>query len=222
MIGSIVIQKPVDQAQQLFLLYHGVGGLPQSLVTLGTQIARAFPQSLVVSVQAADACDLGQGYQWFSVRGLTEENREQRVAQAMPAFVESIQYWQNTAQVTAAATAVIGFSQGAIIALCSTQLQQLHAARIIAIAGRFAVVPEALHAEATVHLIHGKDDTVLPYGFAVQAAERLLALGSDVTADVLPLVGHEINDEIESLVLKRLQTYLPKRYWDAAQREIGS
>ena len=140
----------------------------------------------------------------------------------MPAFVESIQYWQNTAQVTAAATAVIGFSQGAIIALCSTQLQQLHAARIIAIAGRFAVVPEALHAEATVHLIHGKDDTVLPYGFAVQAAERLLALGSDVTADVLPLVGHEINDEIESLVLKRLQTYLPKRYWDAAQREIGS
>ena len=172
-------------------------------------------------MQAADACDLGEGYQWFSVRGITEDNREQRVAQAMPAFVESIQHWQNRALVNAASTAVIGFSQGAIMALGSTQLQPLHAGRIIAIAGRFAVAPQALHSEATAHFIHGKDDAVIPYGYTVQDAKRLLALGSDVTADVLPFTGHEINQEIESLVLKRLQTYLPKRYWDAAQREIG-
>ena len=29
MSGSIVIQQPAEQAQQLFLLYHGVGSTPQ-------------------------------------------------------------------------------------------------------------------------------------------------------------------------------------------------
>ena len=221
MNGSIVIQQPAEQAQQLFLLYHGVGSTPHGLVSLGAQIANSFPHSLVVSAQAAHACDLGQGYQWFSVRNITEENRAARVAQAMPVFIESIQYWQNVAQLPATSTAVIGFSQGAIMALCSTQLRQLHAARIMSISGRFARTPEALHPEATAHFIHGKTDSVIHYGHTVQAAQRLVALGSDVTADVLPMVGHEINQEIEALVLKRLQTYLPKRLWDAARQNAA-
>ena len=217
---SIIIQKPTGQAQQLFLLYHGVGAVPQGLSPLGLQIATVFPQAMVVSVQAPHASDLGQGYQWFSVRAITEENRLERVAQAMPAFIESIQYWQDTAQTTAASTALLGFSQGAIMALCSTQEASLFAGRVIAVAGRFAVIPKAIHPEATVHFIHGKDDAVIPYGYTVEAAEHLINLGSDVTADVLPFVGHEVTAEIEALVLKRLQIYLPKRYWDAAQREI--
>ena len=31
--------------------------------------------------------DLGGGWQWFSVRGVTEDSRPARIAEAMPSFV---------------------------------------------------------------------------------------------------------------------------------------
>ena len=214
---SIIIQKPENQAQQLFLLFHGVGATPQGLVPLGEQLATAFPHSMVVSVQAAHASDLGQGFQWFSVRGITQENRLDRVTQAMPAFSHCIAHWQKHAQVDAACTALIGFSQGAIMALASTQSPPMQAARVVAVAGRFPVAPEAIPFDSTVHFIHGKQDAIVPYGYTVEAAERLVAMGCDITADVIPFAGHEINAEMQALVLQRLQNHLPKRYWNAAQ-----
>jgi phospholipase/carboxylesterase len=51
----------------------------------------------------------------------------------------------------------------------------------------------------------------------VHAAERLVQLGADVTADVIPFVGHEINEEVANLVIERLTTHIPQRYWEAAQ-----
>jgi phospholipase/carboxylesterase len=68
-----------------------------------------------------------------------------------------------------------------------------------------------------VHLIHGKQDAVIPYAHTVYAAERLVSLDADVTADVLPFVGHEINEEVTALMMERLSTHIPKRLWEAAQ-----
>ena len=218
MNGSITIQQPEGPAQQLFLLFHGYGATPQGLVPLGQRLGAAFPHSLVVSVQAPHACDLGRGFQWFSAQGITEENRLDRITKAMPAFSDCVAHWQKHSKLDAARTALIGFSQGAIMALASTQSPPMQAGRVVALAGRFAVLPDAVPPECTLHFIHGKQDAVIPYGFTIEAAERLVALGCDITADVLPFVGHEVNAEVESLVLNRLQTHLPKRYWDAAEK----
>jgi phospholipase/carboxylesterase len=35
---------------------------------------------------------------------------------------------------------------------------------------------------------------------------------------VLPSAGHEINDEMLDLVVRRLKTHVPKRHWEAALR----
>jgi predicted esterase len=32
--------------------------------------------------------------QWFSVQGVTEENRQQRIDAIMPTFIETVRYWQ--------------------------------------------------------------------------------------------------------------------------------
>lgn len=66
-------------------------------------------------------------------------------------------------------------------------------------------------------MIHGKQDSVIAYSHTVHAAERLVQLGADITADVIPFVGHEITPEIAQLVIERLTTHVPKRYFDAAQ-----
>ncbi len=216
MTDALFIQRPAGAAQQLFLLFHGVGGMPEDMQALGERLTQAFPKAAIVGVAAAFDCDLGRGRQWFSVQGIDDANRGARVAQALPLFLAEVQRWQTELAVPAAATALIGFSQGAILALEASKQTELVAARVIGIAGRFITLPAQLHPHCTVHLIHGKSDAVMPYGLTVQAAEHLVAIGADVTADVLPFVRHEVAQEVMDLVLERLQGHIPQARWREA------
>ncbi len=217
---SLIVHPPEGgQAKQLFLLFHGVGAAPDDLVPLGRILAQSFPQSAVVSVQAPHDCPYSSGYQWYSVDSVTDAQRVERTALALPLFQQAVQQWQHAFGVTEDATALVGFSQGAIMALSSTQHAPRLAARIVALSGRFNQLPDIAPSDCTLHLIHGKQDAVIPYAHTVYAAERLVQLGADVTADVIPFAGHEINEEIAALVIERLRTHVPKRFWEAAQQE---
>lgn len=217
---DLVVQMPAGQVAQLFLLFHGVGATEQDMAMLGRRLASTFPAGAVVCVRAPTPSDLGQGFQWFSVAGITEETRPARIAAAMPAFTETVRHWQRQTGVGPSATAVVGFSQGAIMALESTQLQLPTAlcGRVVALSGRFAGTVAAVGPETTVHLVHGKQDAVVPYAHTVRAAEQLVALGSDVTADVIPFLGHTISQEVELLVVERLTGYIPQERWRQALR----
>lgn len=212
---ALILQQPSPKAAQLILLFHGVGSNAQSLTGLGQAYAQAFPQAMVVAVDAPHASELAPGgRQWFSVTGVTEENRGERVDAALPAFEFAVRHWQERSGVDTAGTALVGFSQGAIMALASALRPEPVAARVIAIAGRFARLPEApLHEGSTLHLLHGKADTVMPYSHAIEGAMRLKALGTDFTADVLPFIGHELHPDLVELAVEKLQQHVPARLW---------
>ena len=216
MSDSIVVARPDGPPGQLMLLLHGVGAGPEDLVPLGHRLAREFPSAFIVSVAAP--VQPGGGHAWFAIHAITEENRPERVAAAMPGFVETVQHWQREAGVGLDAVALVGFSQGAIMALESTRDRPAIAGRVIAIAGRFALLPATPNGDTTLHLFHGKLDPVIHYGFTVEAAQHLVRIGADVTADVVPFVGHQITDGIVELIIERLRGHLPKRTWEAAMR----
>lgn len=197
---SIVIARPA-QPNQLVLLFHGVGSSAANLAPVGESIAQARPGAAVVSVDAPHASTLGSGREWFSVLGVTEQNRPQRVAEAMPLFLQSVARWQQATGVGVEATALVGFSQGAILALESTQVDRAPAAgRVIALAGRFAE-PVRRAPAGVIHLIHGEVDQVVPTRFSVDAERALKALGAGVTLDLLPGLGHGIDARAMQLVL---------------------
>ena len=218
MSDSLIVARPEGQAQQLMLLFHGVGADAPDLAPLGRVLAAEFPQAFIVSVAAPWPAEGGGGRQWFPVQGIDEDNRLARIEAAMPAFVETVARWQKEAGVGLDAVALIGFSQGGIMALESTRDRPAIAGRVISIAGRFARLPETANADTTFHMFHGKADPVIPYGFTVEAAQHLVAIGADVTADVIPHVGHQIDASIAELLIERLRGHLPKRTWEAAMR----
>jgi phospholipase/carboxylesterase len=218
MSDSIVVARPEGQAQQLMLLFHGVGATAQDLVPLGRVLAEEFPQAFVVSVAAPAPSGPGGGRQWFSVLDITEENRSGRVAAALPAFVETVERWRKEAGVGLDAVALIGFSQGGIMALESTRDRPAIAGRVISIAGRFAQLPATPNPDTTLHMFHGKLDPVIPYGYTFEAAQHLVAIGADVTADIIPNLGHQINEDVAELLIERLRGHLPKRTWEAAMK----
>ena len=217
MSDSIVVARPEGPAPQLMLLFHGVGSTAESLVPLGRVLAAEFPQAFIVSVAAPLPSEAG-GRHWFSVAGITEDNRAARVDAAMPAFLETVERWRREAGVGTDAVALVGFSQGAIMALESTRDRPAVAGRIVSIAGRFARLPEAANAGTTFHMFHGKADPVIPYGFTVEGAKHLVALGADLTADVIPGIGHHITPELAELLIERLRGHLPRRVWEAAMK----
>ena len=214
-MNAIVIQQPEVPAQ-LILLFHGVGSQAQSMQPLGQQLADAFPQALVACINAAHPSDFPGGYQWFSVVGITEENRQARVDAAMPAFLASIQTWQQQARLGPQATALVGFSQGAIMALETTKLGNAAtpeaptapAGRVVSIAGRYATLPEDGHYQGTVHLLHGKSDGVISYEQTIIGAHRLRSLDIDFTAEVRPGIGHEVHPEFGEVLVERLQNHI--------------
>ena len=58
---------------------------------------------------------------------------------------------------------------------------------------------------------NGLDDAVLPHRQRVAAARRLVALGADVTADVLPQIGHELDPRLIERAIDQLRSFLPRR-----------
>jgi phospholipase/carboxylesterase len=204
MPASIVIQQAAQAAQSLVLLFHGVGASAADLVPLGQFLARAMPQAQVVSVQAPNASDLGSGWQWFSVQGVTPANRAARVAGAMPTFEATVKHWQHEAGVGPAGTVIVGFSQGSIMALESTQLPTALAHRVVAIAGRFAQPPRQAPLAGSVHLLHGEQDGVIPAAEGRDAATRLRELGAVVTLDLYPGLGHGVDMRVAERIVQLL------------------
>jgi phospholipase/carboxylesterase len=205
MTHVITVHTPANPPRRMVLMFHGVGARPTDLVPLGRSLAEVMADALIISVQSPQPSGVGAGWEWFSVLGITESNRVPRVAQAMPTFTATVRHWQQQAQVDAADTVLIGFSQGAIMALEATQSQPGLAGRVIALAGRFAVPPQRSPAPTSVHLFHGDADPVMPVGLAEEAFSQLTALGARVTLQRFEGLGHGIDQRVLDAVKHHVQ-----------------
>lgn len=145
----------------LLILLHGVGGTPAAMAALGERIAACDPDVTIEAPPAALPYDRGaDGFQWFSVAGIDEDNRPGRIRAALPAFVETIRALQRRHGVGPEHTVLAGFSQGAIMSLAACADGAL-AHRVLAIAGRCAPLPTHWDARCAVNLVHGRMDGVL-------------------------------------------------------------
>lgn len=196
MTQDLIIQQPAHPAEhppELFLMFHGVGASPHDLRALGKAVARQLPQAWVVSVRSPDPSDLGAGWQWFSVRGVNADNRAERVAAAMPGFLSAVAGWQRTAGSGPAQTTLLGFSQGAIMALEASQLPAGVACRAVALAGRLSQPTRRADPCVQIHLLHGEADSIVPAAGSVEAHAQLQALGASVSLDLVPGLGHGVD-----------------------------
>ena len=210
------------KTELLFLLFHGVGGQASNMAPLATALREQYPQAAVVSLNGPDAFD-GMpaasgtgGFQWFSVNGITDVNRGHRVDAAMPDFIARIRAWAAHFELDWPMVALAGFSQGAIMALEAVQAEPNLVGRVIAVGSRYAYVPQHAPQGVCIHLLHGTADAVLPYRLAVDAANALIAEGADVTADVLPGIGHELHPKLVDKAMEQLRTFIPARLWREA------
>lgn len=203
--------------EQLVVLLHGVGADGVAMAPLAQALRAEFPQAALLAPDAPHPFEGGgRGRQWFSIAGIGEDNRVPRVAAALPALAAWVRAQQDRLRVPPVATAIGGFSQGAILSLETAVAHDGLAGRVLAFAGRFARLPAAAPRHTTLHLFHGGADPVIAADHARSALETLAALNGDATLDIAEGIGHEIHPVLVRRLLFRLRNHIPARTWAAA------
>lgn len=87
----------------------------------------------------------------------------------MPRLIALVRHWQRVSGVGYAATALVGFSQGATMALEAVRSEPDLAGRVIAFSGRFATLPQHKLGNTVVHLLHGSEDPRVSLAHAQEA-----------------------------------------------------
>lgn len=209
--------------QQLMVLLHGWGAEAADMAMLAQRLARQFPQAVLLAPQGFEPVDGPlAGRQWFSLAGIDDASRRTRVDALLPRLAAWLRLAQQRSGVGPAATALVGFSQGAIIALEMVQRHDGVAGRVLAFAGRYAALPGSAPEHSTLHFFHGADDEVIAAAHARAAFERIGALGGDATIDIASGVGHELAPALVSAALHRLTSHVPHRTWRAALGQVAT
>ena len=86
------------------------------------------------------------------------------------------------------------------MALESTQVANLPANRVIAIAGRFAQAARVAPPELSLHILHGDQDAVIPASHGSDSADRWRQLGDQVSLDIFPGLGHGIDQRVANRI----------------------
>ena len=203
--------------EQLIVLLHGWGEDGSAMAPLAQALRAQFPQAAVLAPDAPDLAGAGKGgRQWYGIRQLDPVSWPARVAAALVLLEPWLRAQQQRLRVAPAATALGGFSQGAILALELATRQDGIAGRVLAFGGRYIVAPPAAPRHATIHLFHGSADKVIPDSGSRDALTALSALQGDATIDIADGIGHELHPVLIARALHRLKTHIPLRTWQAA------
>lgn len=215
--ASLLAATPPAGARQLIILLHGFGAHPVDLLDMARQFHDTWPEAAIALPPGLEPVPGSEtARQWFSLDGITDANRPERVAATMPAFLTLITRLQEESHIPPADTVIAGFSQGAIMGLEAIKAKDGLAGRMLAFSGRYATLPTEAPRFTSISLYHGDKDTVISVDHARDAFDQLQALGGDVSLDIAHGIGHEAHPALVAQAIDRLRNVIPARLWRRA------
>jgi phospholipase/carboxylesterase len=184
--------------QRLVILLHGYGADGNDLLDLAPHWARLLPEAEFLSPHAPFPCEAAPfGRQWFGFEERSEAMilaETQTAAAILDAFIDAELARRGLAENS---LALVGFSQGTMMALHVAPRRVNAAAAIVGYSGML-IAPQLLAAETKSKppalLVHGTADPVVPYASLAAAKAALEAVGISVTTETRPGVAHAIDE----------------------------
>ena len=196
--GPLALPAAGGDPRSLVIFLHGYGSNGADLIGLASYWRAALPHTLFIAPNAPQPCPGAPGgYQWWPLTSLEPAARAAGVrepAAVLNAFIDS---QLERYGLTEDKLALVGFSQGTMMALHVGPRRERQIAGIVGYSGML-VDAEALAAEGRtkppVLLVHGADDAVLPIAALHDADQALSKLGFTVSTHVSPRLGHSIDE----------------------------
>jgi phospholipase/carboxylesterase len=186
-------------AKSLVVFLHGYGADGRDLIDIGRHWAPLLRDAAFASPHAPEPCaEAPMGRQWFGLGRHGAEEIWAGVKRAAPALDAFLDAELARLGIGDDRLALVGFSQGTMMALHVGPRRAKAPAGIIGYSGLLAG-PMHLAGEARSHppvlLVHGEEDPVIPAGALTEAASLLGASGFPVEWHLRPGLGHGIDAE---------------------------
>lgn len=185
--------------KQLVILLHGWGADGPNLIDLAHVLAPTLPDAFFVAPNAPFPCEANPfGYQWFSLTDRQPQHLLAGVSHAADIVNHFIDHAVEELGVENKNVALIGFSQGTMVALQVAMRRTPALGAVVGFSGSL-IGPDVLAKEITarppVCLIHGEADDVVPFASLARATDALKAHGVSVDSHPRPFLGHSIDEE---------------------------
>jgi phospholipase/carboxylesterase len=202
----------------MVILLHGYGADGDDLIGLAPVMGPLMPDVVFHAPNAPQACEGNPfGYQWFPVSRLDPELALAGVRGAaadVDAFLDEKMAEHGLDE---SKTALVGFSQGTMMALHVGLRRAKPLAGIVGFSGMLAgpeILKDEIKSRSPILLAHGDSDEMLPHVLTERAAEALRQNGVPVTVHIAEGVGHGINETALShaarFLLEAFKLPLPK------------
>jgi phospholipase/carboxylesterase len=191
-------------AKQLVVFLHGYGADGDDLIEIGRQWQRWLPDAAFVAPHAPELLP-GQpaGRQWFALTFRDPHERWRGVNHAAPGLEAFLAAELARVQLPASKLALVGFSQGTMMALHLGLRRLQPPAAIVGYSGLLVIEegkgPESLagqvRAKPPILLVHGDRDEVIPLDALFISADALAAADVPCEWHLSVGVGHGIDAE---------------------------
>ncbi len=183
-------------ARQLVVVLHGYGADGNDLVSLAEAWRPALPNAAFIVPHAPSICGVyAGGREWFPLPRIDPATIAAGTAAAAPALHRFLDAELATLGLGNGALALVGFSQGAMMALDVGITRKPAIAGIVAYSGALTrPVRPGEPGRPPVLLHHGAGDTVVPAGALALAKAGLEAAGVPVESHMRAGLGHGIDD----------------------------
>ena len=191
-------------ARALVVFPHGYGADGNDLIDLGRAWQGLLPQAAFVSPHAPEPCAQAPvGRQWFALTFRDPNERWLGCLKATPALESFLNAELKRRNLASSALALVGFSQGTMMALHVGLRRATAPFAIVGYSGLLAAPPEAaaekvaseIRSRPPVLLIHGDRDELIPPQALFHSASGLGALGVPVEWHLSHGIGHGIDQE---------------------------
>ena len=188
-----------SKPDKLVIFLHGVGSDGYDLIGLSEEIEEVLPNTVFLSPNAPFPYDeFPAGYQWFSLRDRSEDKLYQGIQTAMPILKDYIDENLEKHQLSYKDLVLIGFSQGAMMALQMALSFKQSPFAVIGFSGAL-IKPEALseqlNCKPAVFLCHGDMDQVVPIEKHYYSMRHLKAMNIPAQEYLMKETGHSISAE---------------------------
>lgn len=215
-LDSKIKESHSGSAHSVVVFLHGYGANGEDLLGLADPMGEHLPDTIFYSPDAPEQC-IGNpmGFQWFPIPWIDGSSEEEaragmeRAAAELNAYLDDILV---DLDLEPENMAILGFSQGTMMALHVAPRREDSVAAVVGFSGRL-VDPEMLGDELRVKmpvlLIHGDQDDVVPPQSLPEAAQALQNVGfEEVYAHVMQGTAHGIAPDGLSVALAFLRDKL--------------